>query len=67
MQEMKNLLSNLITAPSASNALNHNLSFGEQDENCVRKSPASSNRVTQKKQVEEIYRKMFIKTLKSKR
>jgi hypothetical protein len=52
MQEMKNLLANLINTPNGPNVLNHNLSFGEQDENCGKKLPLTSNNKGQKKQVE---------------
>lgn len=71
---MKLLLTNLINSPKGSASFNPNLSFGEQDENnCIKKMPLlTSNRnhasqQTSKKPAEEIYRKMFLKTLKTKK
>jgi len=67
MHEMKNLLTNLISTPNMPNALAHNLSFGEQDENCQKKPHNSLGLKGQKKQAEDVYRNMFIKTLKGKK
>lgn len=79
MNEMKLLLTNLINSPKGSASFNPNLSFGEQDENCcLKKTPllmiSNRNQASQqqqklngKKPAEELYRKMFLKTLKTKK
>lgn len=61
---MKNLLTDLIVMPNNGNNLNaHYLSFGENDENFVKKNVLqNTNRC--KKQIDDAYRKMFMKTLK---
>lgn len=48
--EMKNIIANLLNN-STSPILNHNLSFGEHDENTIKKIPLATNNQNQKKQV----------------
>ncbi len=67
MHEMKNLLANFIHTQGVNPVVNANISFGEHDENLMKKMPLSTSNRNQKIQTEELYRKMFIKTLKNKK
>ncbi len=67
MHEMKNLLANFIHTQGVNPVMNANISFGQQDENLMKKMPLSTSNRNQKIQTEELYRKMFIKTLKNKK
>lgn len=52
MHEMKNLLTDIINSPKGAATITHNLSFGDADENLLKKSIPSNSSKIQKKPID---------------